>query len=136
MPPPGVVGGVAGMPAPRGFDGKANPFSSMMAPRRVKPASSKRQQLTVEEAAEIYSLRPRRGERSGGMMHCRTLAPKFGVTPKTVRDVWSGRTWAEATRHLWTPEEISQRKHMRSERPSAKAESRSSDDGDDDMPAV
>jgi len=136
LPPPGVVGGVAGMPVPRGFDGKANPFSSMMAPRRVKPASSKRQQLTVEEAAEIYSLRPRRGERSGGMMHCRTLAPKFGVTPKTVRDVWSGRTWAEATRHLWTPEEISQRKHMRSERPSAKAESRSSDDGDDDMPAV
>ena len=131
LPPPGVVGGVAGMPAPRGFDGKANPFSSMMAPRRVKPASSKRQQLTVEEAAEIYSLRPRRGERSGGMMHCRTLAPKFGVTPKTIRDVWSGRTWAEATRHLWTPEEISQRKRMRSERPSAKTESQSSDDGDD-----
>jgi len=31
------------------------------------------------------------------------------VTPKTIRDVWSGRTWIEATRHLWTDEEIATR---------------------------
>ena len=42
-------------------------------------------------------------------MRARNLAPRFGVTPKTIRDVWSGRTWIEATRHLWTDEEISTR---------------------------
>lgn len=128
-PHPGSVlthGGVDGTPAAPGLDSKAYG----MKPRSVKPASSKRQQLTVEEAAEIYLLRPRRGERSGGMMHCRTLAPKYGVTPKTIRDVWSGRTWAEATRHLWTPEEIAQRKRMQSERLNAKTESQS---GSDDL---
>ena len=119
-------GGVGGTPAAQGLDSKAYG----MKPRSVKPSSSKRQQLTVEEAAEIYLLRPRRGERSGGMMHCRTLAPKYGVTPKTIRDVWSGRTWAEATRHLWTPEEIAQRKRMQSERSNAKTESQS---GSDDL---
>ena len=31
------------------------------------------------------------------------------MTPKTIRDVWSGRSWAEATRHLWTEEEIKRR---------------------------
>ena len=40
------------------------------------------------------------------MLHCKAVAPKYGVTPKTIRDVWSGRSWAEATRHLWTEEEI------------------------------
>jgi hypothetical protein len=42
--------------------------------RTVKPSSSKRQQLTVEEAAEIYSLRPRKFDgRSTGrcVIHCR-----------------------------------------------------------------
>lgn len=39
----------------------------------------------------------------------RNLAPRFGVTPKTIRDVWSGRTWVEATRHLWTEAEIAAR---------------------------
>jgi hypothetical protein len=99
-----------------------------IAPRSVKPASSKRQQLTVEEAAEIYSLRPRRGDVSnGGLVHCRLLAPKYGVTPKTIRDVWSGRTWAEATRHLWTPEEKAQR-----DRPKAKSCAKNdTDDGSD-----
>jgi hypothetical protein len=132
-PHPGSVlthGGVGGTPAAPGLDSKAYG----MKPRSVKPSSSKRQQLTVEEAAEIYLLRPRRGERSGGMMHCRTLAPKYGVTPKTIRDVWSGRTWAEATRHLWTPEEIAQRKRMQSERSNAKTESQScSDDLETDL---
>jgi uncharacterized protein YjcR len=42
-------------------------------------------------------------------MPCRTLAPRYGVTPKTIRDVWSGRTWVEATRHLWTEDEIAAR---------------------------
>lgn len=143
-------------------------------PRPVKPSSSKRQQLTVEEAAEIYSLRPRRSDAScgaRGVIHCRcvpplcfsdggrtssgrvlpcpcpervvtlllmpgrNLAPHYGVTPKTIRDVWSGRTWAEATRHLWTKEEIAaretdkvaKRKHERDEDSSSSTETEISD---------
>jgi len=78
-----------------------------------EPSSSKRQQLTAEEAAEIYKLRPQPGKggtlRRGSMLHCKAVAPKYGVTPKTIRDVWSGRSWAEATKPLWTEEEIKRR---------------------------
>jgi hypothetical protein len=39
--------------------------------------------FSMEEAAEIYSLRPRRGDvRNGGLVHCRLLAPKYGVMPR------------------------------------------------------
>jgi len=62
---------------------------------------------------QIYHLRPPPGKggtlRRGSMLHCKTIAPKYGVTPKTIRDVWSGRSWAEATRHLWTDEESKRR---------------------------
>ncbi|EKX31636.1 hypothetical protein GUITHDRAFT_122181 [Guillardia theta CCMP2712] len=81
--------------------------------RPFKPASSKRQQLTAEEAVEIYKLRPiacKGGNlRRGSMLHCKAVAPRYGVTPKTIRDVWSGRSWAEATRHLWTEDEVMRR---------------------------
>ena len=107
---PGCYGGAVTGTARVSVDHSAALPYALVAPRSVKPSSSKRQQLTVEEAAEIYLLRPRRGEvRSGSLVHCRMLAPRYGVTAKTIRDVWSGRTWAEATRHLWTPEEMVQR---------------------------
>mmetsp|Transcript_8021 Transcript_8021/g.18312 ORF Transcript_8021/g.18312 Transcript_8021/m.18312 type:complete len:326 (-) Transcript_8021:14-991(-) len=87
-----------------------------MGKRQVKPASSKRQQLTAEEACEIYMLRPTLNKdgsmRRGSMLHCKSVAPKYGVTPKTIRDVWSGRSWAEATKHLWTPEEVKRRRTL------------------------
>jgi hypothetical protein len=47
--------------------------------------------------------------RRGSMLHCKAIAPKYGVTPKTIRDVWSGRSWAKTTRHLWTDEEMRRR---------------------------
>mmetsp|Transcript_130560 Transcript_130560/g.194451 ORF Transcript_130560/g.194451 Transcript_130560/m.194451 type:complete len:351 (-) Transcript_130560:71-1123(-) len=108
-----------------------------LAARTVKPASSKRQQLTVEEAAEIYSLRPRNSfdVLRGSMAHCRTLAPRYGVTPKTIRDVWSGRTWAEATRHLWTEEEVTQRAKRAAMKQSGKKDG-SEDDEDEEQAAV
>eukprot|EP00961_Rhodomonas_salina_P255805 3456994-Rhodomonas_salina.1 len=85
--------------------------------RPFKPPSSKRQQLTSEEAAEIYSMRPeaakepfsRKGCLVNSMGKSKMIAPHFGVTAKTVRDIWHGRTWASATRHLWTDEEIAHR---------------------------
>lgn len=49
------------------------PSVSVVLPRTLKPSSSKRQQLTVEQAAEIYSLRPRKleGRGSRSVVHCR-----------------------------------------------------------------
>ena len=77
--------------------------------RKFKPACSKRQQLTAEEAAEIFELRPRTSNgaqsKRGSMINCKAIGPKFGVSPKTIRDIWRGRTWTEATKHLWTPDE-------------------------------
>ena len=35
------------------------------------------------------------------------VANLFGVSPKTVRDIWNRRTWAYATNFLWAQEEIS-----------------------------
>ena len=29
------------------------------------------------------------------------VAALFGVSPKTIRDIWNRRTWAYATIHLW-----------------------------------
>jgi hypothetical protein len=95
-------------------------FQEFVATRLVKEPSSKRQQLTVAEAVQIYELRPSKTRGTNLYRDCRTLAPFFGVTPKTIRDVWSGRTWVEATRHLWTEHEVlarcSQDGHLRRER--------------------
>jgi hypothetical protein len=33
------------------------------------------------------------------------LGRRYGTTPKAVRDVWNGRTWAKVTEPLWTAEE-------------------------------
>ena len=74
-----------------------------------KAPSSKRQQLTAVEAAEIFELRPRSSNskslRRGSMLMCKVIAPKYGVSSKTIRDIWRGRTWLHATEHLWTEEE-------------------------------
>jgi hypothetical protein len=78
--------------------------------KKFKPASSKRQQLSDVEAAEIFKLRPKQskgsGLRRGSMLLCKKIAPMYGVSPKTIRDVWRGRTWFHATEHLWTQEEL------------------------------
>eukprot|EP00961_Rhodomonas_salina_P013008 175029-Rhodomonas_salina.2 len=83
------------------------------ASRPFKHPSSRRQQLTLDEAAEIYSMRPEFAKgstlRRGCMVKSKMIAPLFGVTPKTVRDIWHARTWVLATRHLWTEEEIAYR---------------------------
>ena len=60
----------------------------------------------------VYKLRPRKiqGQNGHNIVHCSVLAALCGVTSKTIRDVWSGRTWVEATRHLWTDEEVAMRR--------------------------
>ena len=70
-------------------------------------------QLTAARALEIFKLRPQLKSpgplRRGAMMHCKGIAPKFGVSPKTVREIWAGRAWARATLKEWTEAEIETR---------------------------
>ena len=33
------------------------------------------------------------------------LAKQYGVSSKCIRDIWHGRTWPEATFHLWSNED-------------------------------
>ena len=69
-----------------------------------------RRQLNPARALEIFKLRPylkHFGQpRNGATLLCRSVAPQFGVSPKTVREIWAGRAWARATRKEWTQEEI------------------------------
>ena len=77
--------------------------------RKFKPAGSKRQQLTQEDAVEIFAMRPKnngkKNSKRGSMLKCKVIGPEFGVSPKTIRDIWRGRTWTEATKNLWTSED-------------------------------
>ncbi|EKX37935.1 hypothetical protein GUITHDRAFT_115907 [Guillardia theta CCMP2712] len=41
------------------------------------------------------------------------LGIKYGVTAKAIRDIWNKRTWAHATLELWSDEERSRYKKMR-----------------------
>ncbi len=34
---------------------------------------------------------------------------QFNVSPKTVRDIWTRRTWTNATKDLWHIEEVTRR---------------------------
>mmetsp|Transcript_27092 Transcript_27092/g.61810 ORF Transcript_27092/g.61810 Transcript_27092/m.61810 type:complete len:351 (-) Transcript_27092:10-1062(-) len=82
-------------------------------PRQVKAASSKCRQLTADEALEIYRLRPNMKSpgklRRGAMLHCKAVAPRFAVSAKTVREIWSGRSWTRVTRPEWSQAEIAAR---------------------------
>ena len=39
-------------------------------------------------------------------MHCKQVGPKYGASPKTIRNIWCKRSWKHATKHLWTPKNI------------------------------
>jgi hypothetical protein len=61
--------------------------------------------LTQEQAVEIYEKRPAEtphatDRRSVSMS--RIVAEQYGVSSKTVRDIWNGKTWVSATRHLYS----------------------------------
>eukprot|EP00292_Cryptomonas_paramecium_P022631 CAMPEP_0113698324 /NCGR_PEP_ID=MMETSP0038_2-20120614/22641_1 /TAXON_ID=2898 /ORGANISM="Cryptomonas paramecium" /LENGTH=197 /DNA_ID=CAMNT_0000621463 /DNA_START=46 /DNA_END=639 /DNA_ORIENTATION=- /assembly_acc=CAM_ASM_000170 len=51
--------------------------------------------LTKEQAISIYLQRKSSGLRTSA------VAAMFQVNPKTVRDIWNRRTWADETQHLW-----------------------------------
>ena len=65
--------------------------------------------LTSKQASEIYfeKISILMSTNSSGTLKGQSthIAPKFGVSPKTVRDIWNRRTWQQATCHLWATEQ-------------------------------
>ncbi|EKX52976.1 hypothetical protein GUITHDRAFT_101427 [Guillardia theta CCMP2712] len=56
--------------------------------------------LTSEQAVEIFA---QRNVESGFIsVESNFLSKKYGVSAKTVRDIWNRKSWTEVTRPLWT----------------------------------
>ncbi len=84
-------------------------------PREDKPKSlfpRRRIVLKRAEVVKIYEYKLMRmrdvsyRQSLGGAKHALhgksdSLAKKFGVSPKTIRDVWSHRTWRDVTMPMW-----------------------------------
>ena len=61
--------------------------------------------LTAQQAADIYKLKPLLCETSDQPKirgQSIPIANQYGVSPKTIRDIWNRRTWVVATKHLYT----------------------------------
>jgi hypothetical protein len=56
--------------------------------------------LSKEQAIEIFRLKTNTGNQSMTATSI-ALANEYNVNPKTIRDIWSGRSWFEATSPLW-----------------------------------
>ena len=57
--------------------------------------------LTSEKAVEIFSRSlPSTGSSSAEKPHATSVAREYGISEKTVRDIWTGRTWSNETLHL------------------------------------
>ena len=60
--------------------------------------------LTEKQAAEICAMKPAvpiTGILLRGESRSRIIAEHFGISPKTVRDIWNRKTWVSATMHLF-----------------------------------
>jgi hypothetical protein len=62
--------------------------------------------LTAQQAVEIYKLMPADSQHltSRSMV----VGKKFGVSAKTIRDIWKRETWVRATRPVWSEAEEQQ----------------------------
>ena len=72
--------------------------------------------LTEKQAAEIYMLKLSQRTRHSNVLSpdrcmrslrgkCGLVAKTYGVSPRSVRDIWNRYTWEEATCHLWENEQ-------------------------------
>ena len=61
--------------------------------------------LTQREAQDIFKLKP--SSTTKGRHRAGVLANFYGVSVKTVRDIWVGRTWYRATFHLDSSKPVS-----------------------------
>jgi hypothetical protein len=60
--------------------------------------------LTEQQAVEICKMKPAvpvTGNLLRGESRSRIIAEHFGVSPKTVRDIWNRKTWVSTTMHLF-----------------------------------
>jgi hypothetical protein len=62
-------------------------------------AAKPRAILNRDQAVEIFKLKPPASDLKTSKV-CLTVASMYKVSEKTVRDIWSGRTWHEETKHL------------------------------------
>jgi hypothetical protein len=60
--------------------------------------------LSEQEAQEIFKLQNNHGYPS---LHSASVvfSKRYGVSPKAIRDIWTGRSWLEATFSLWNEAE-------------------------------
>jgi hypothetical protein len=67
---------------------------------RVCCKAGPRSVLTIEQAREIFRIKTSHGHAS---IHAasNTLALRYHVSAKAIRDIWKGRSWLEATYDLW-----------------------------------
>ncbi len=83
-------------------------ISAIETSNRAKRDSSSKQRyaLTKQQAIEIYKKRPQEmgfeKYRRGMMLSSEAVCVEYGVTSKTIRDIWRGRTWNDATGHPQT----------------------------------
>ena len=77
--------------------------------------------LTEIQAREIFKLQINHGFSS---LHAASIvfATKYHVSPKAIRDIWTGRSWLDATFSLWNENERPQKRIIG--RPKGKKDSR------------
>jgi hypothetical protein len=88
------------------------PYTVCMAHQNGEDSGSQfrpRAVLSLAQVIEIYQYRksPHRERQCCDPLLGRSVAvaKKFNVSPKTIRDIWNRRSWAQETRHLWTNDE-------------------------------
>jgi hypothetical protein len=57
--------------------------------------------LTSEQAVAIFLEKYKGGKYASMTEKSIALAASYGINAKTVRDIWCGRSWLEATFELW-----------------------------------
>ena len=70
--------------------------------------------LSEDQALEIFAAKLRNDENKGIKVRAEDLARKYGVSSKTIRDIWGGRTWAQETSQV-KRQKVSTENGMKSE---------------------
>jgi hypothetical protein len=66
--------------------------------------------LTAEQAVHIYQLKFVTARSRSQGARAAAVGQSFGVSEKAVRDIWSGRTWQDKTKHI-DAEHMPEEKH-------------------------
>ena len=68
--------------------------------------------LTSDQAISIFLEKYKEGNFPSQTAKSIELASTYGIDPKTVRDIWCGRSWLETTYDLWQQVSISKVKYF------------------------